>query len=37
MRKHRWRIIDASYMAVEEIARDVIRFLEGNNGAAPHG
>ena len=28
MQKQRWRIIDASYMAVEEIARDVIRLLE---------
>jgi regulator of PEP synthase PpsR (kinase-PPPase family) len=28
MRKRRWRIIDASYMAVEEIARDVVRLVE---------
>ena len=27
MRGHGWRIIDASYMAVEEIARDVLRML----------
>lgn len=33
MRKHRWRIIDASYMAVEEIARDVIRLLEAREAS----
>ena len=33
MHQHRWQIIDASYMAVEEIARDVIRLLEAKKAS----